>query len=222
MSEAADIWSFGVLTWALACVMRPFDGHPATRVALDIVSGEMRPSMPASAPPALKEIVELCCQDDASRRPSASALVALLEAAAGGGGGGGGASGAAAGGGGRAISSIAATPDTRPLRDATLMRPGGVGWRGESFGSTDDARSAGSGRTGTRTELSEAGAVPTDGSGGGAGRGRAGQQQPRRHRGSTGSIRVAGPPPQTADELDAHPIMSSTVDSNAYSLLPRD
>lgn len=254
VSAAADVWSFGVLTWGLATVMRPFDGVSATRVAHDIAFGGLRPRMPGNVPAALAAIVAQCCQEEPGARPSAEALVKLLEEAAGGSGGGGGgpARPEADGGGG-----VAGTPlDARPLPGSTVMRPGGVGWRAEQ--GADDSRSTGSAGAGARSsEMSGAvghgdapegargrvsvprGGVRAEAAPEGGARGRPGGA-PRRERatlglrseGAEGARARANPtrraPVRNPDESDgdpasaAQPLLSSAVDSNAYSVLPRD
>ncbi|KAI8464577.1 MAG: kinase-like domain-containing protein [Monoraphidium minutum] len=79
---SADVWSFGVLLSELVTCKSPYAHAFLTpvQVALAVSSDRMRPSLPDSAHPKLRTLVQSCCEVDPAKRPPFSAIVRDLEA----------------------------------------------------------------------------------------------------------------------------------------------
>ena len=78
-TEAADVWSVGLVIWEGLCGRHPFFGEPATRTTERIMAGpgslaDERPELP----PAVIETVDAALALDPAERPSPSALATRL------------------------------------------------------------------------------------------------------------------------------------------------
>lgn len=68
-SSNADVYSFGIVLWQLITREVPFASKTPIQAAFAVAEGE-RPSIPASTPPRLREIISACWNQDSHMRPS--------------------------------------------------------------------------------------------------------------------------------------------------------
>ena len=68
-SEKADVYSFAILIWELLSRKVPFVGRSAIEVAHNVAYNGLRPTLPGSSPPALRDLILRCWDDDPSLRP---------------------------------------------------------------------------------------------------------------------------------------------------------
>ena len=84
-SNRVDVYSMGVLMWALWTHEVPYGEHELTPFMLMTkLVGGMRPTIPAEMPPALVALVEQCWQDQPEQRPTFTEIcekLATIEAA---------------------------------------------------------------------------------------------------------------------------------------------
>jgi serine/threonine protein kinase len=70
-SEASDVWAMGLTFFELLAHMPAFDPKLPLRRLLRITDSDERPSIPANAQPALKQVIERCWNRDPEMRPTA-------------------------------------------------------------------------------------------------------------------------------------------------------
>ncbi|CAK4082526.1 unnamed protein product [Aphanomyces euteiches] len=81
-TEAADVYSLGVLLTELDTRKRPLDEIKAAHAkASGIVAGTLRPALSPSCPPAIQRIVEACLNHEPRLRPSSTKAMTMLEEA---------------------------------------------------------------------------------------------------------------------------------------------
>ena len=68
-SSNADVYSFGICLWQLITREIPFATMTPIQAAYAVAEGN-RPTIPASTPRPLREIIEACWDQDSRRRPS--------------------------------------------------------------------------------------------------------------------------------------------------------
>src|SRR5581483_5175309 len=82
LTQAADIFSFGVLAYELYAHRRPFDAQSLSNLFYQILSVEPPPlrELDPTCPPAVAAVIERCLRKDPRERwPSCAAIVAALE-----------------------------------------------------------------------------------------------------------------------------------------------
>lgn len=75
-ARAADIWSMGIIMYALAFGTFPFTGYGDDDIARAIVGEQV--SFPTKASPALKEILSSMLDKDPAKRPTASKIMQMI------------------------------------------------------------------------------------------------------------------------------------------------
>jgi len=75
----ADVWSFGILLWALVAGSdQPYGYLTPMQAAMGVSRRGHRPTMPSSAPPGVAELIRACWAGDAGERPPFSAVIVTL------------------------------------------------------------------------------------------------------------------------------------------------
>ena len=77
---SADVYSTGLLLWAIARRSYPFPDLHSTAELMRAVKGGVRPARPETAPPGWADLVELCWDDDPARRPEVARVHDILHA----------------------------------------------------------------------------------------------------------------------------------------------
>ncbi len=83
-SEKADIFSLGIIMWELLTRETPYDEHEVSKSSFsyrfeDAIIGGLRPTIPSTAPPEWRQLIEDCWQHDQHARPAASAVYVTLQ-----------------------------------------------------------------------------------------------------------------------------------------------
>ena len=78
-TEKVDVYSFGIFLYELATRELPYKRENPALVLQGVVSGSLRPAMPASAPAAVAQLAVACWAPDAAARPSCADVVAALQ-----------------------------------------------------------------------------------------------------------------------------------------------
>ncbi|RIB02870.1 kinase-like domain-containing protein, partial [Gigaspora rosea] len=79
LTEAADIYSFGVIMSEMSTGQRPFDGHKFNaKLGADICKG-LRPELASGTPKCYIELAKKCMNSDPQKRPTADGIWDLLE-----------------------------------------------------------------------------------------------------------------------------------------------
>jgi len=79
---SADVYSFGMVLYALCTRQEPFRGMQSYHITLGVATQNLRPAIPPSVPQALAAVIEKCWNEDPLRRPSFIELIALIEGVA--------------------------------------------------------------------------------------------------------------------------------------------
>lgn len=78
VSEACDIWSYGVVLWELFTHEVPFKGIEGFQVAWAVVEKEERLPIPKSCPPKFADLMRWCWKTDPKERPIFSLILKQL------------------------------------------------------------------------------------------------------------------------------------------------
>jgi len=78
-NEAVDVYSFGIMVWALHSRTRPYEGVVNVFALIARIAGGARPKWDASVPPQVRDFVERCWNADPALRPSFAKVVEELE-----------------------------------------------------------------------------------------------------------------------------------------------
>jgi hypothetical protein len=73
-----DVYSFGIFVWELLTGGMPYKGMKQADITIGVISGSLRPPLPADCPPALKALIEKCWAQEPDDRPFMSDVVAQL------------------------------------------------------------------------------------------------------------------------------------------------
>eukprot|EP00741_Cyanophora_paradoxa_P003896 tig00000737_g3790.t1 len=121
--EASEVWSFGVLLWELVSEQLPWVGVEGADIVRMVLREGRRLELPASCPPRLRRLTELCWERDPSRRPDFKFFLRELAAYR---------------------SQLVARPGAKEERDALFAGGGGGSGRGLAGGAprARQARSA--------------------------------------------------------------------------------
>ncbi len=80
-TEAADVFSFGVVLWELVTRECPYAHLPSSvQVAVAVLKDGLRPAVPPGVPSALGSLMQSCWHADATRRPNMDTVLRTLEA----------------------------------------------------------------------------------------------------------------------------------------------
>ncbi|KAL3679475.1 hypothetical protein R1sor_022431 [Riccia sorocarpa] len=75
----ADVYSFGIMIWEVLTGEIPYAGLTPLQAAIGVVQRGLRPVMPATVPPKLAGLAELCWHQDPDQRPEFNEAVTILE-----------------------------------------------------------------------------------------------------------------------------------------------
>jgi hypothetical protein len=81
LTEKVDVYSFGVVMWEMwvACRERPYRGMPAGDVLAGVLTGDLRPEVPAGCDPQWERLMRECWEDRLALRPSFAEVCDRLE-----------------------------------------------------------------------------------------------------------------------------------------------
>lgn len=80
-TEAADVFSFGIVLWELVTRECPYAHLPSSvQVAVAVLKDGLRPAVPPGVPSALGSLMQACWHAEASRRPDMATVLQQLEA----------------------------------------------------------------------------------------------------------------------------------------------
>lgn len=79
VSEACDVWSFGVVLWELLTHEVPFKGIEGFQVAWAVVEKEERLTVPKCCPPKFADLMSWCWKTDPKERPSFHQILKILQ-----------------------------------------------------------------------------------------------------------------------------------------------
>lgn len=78
LTEASDVYSFGLLLWSLMTGNTPYEGIPAHEIITRVKAGYREP-IPESLPTAYRALITACWSDNPSQRPTARDIVQHLQ-----------------------------------------------------------------------------------------------------------------------------------------------
>jgi tRNA A-37 threonylcarbamoyl transferase component Bud32 len=79
-SFPADVYSFGMVMWVLLVRKVPFEESTPLQTAMAVSRSGARPKLPATAPPALHDLIKQCWDKDPEARPAFDEVILVLEA----------------------------------------------------------------------------------------------------------------------------------------------
>eukprot|EP00850_Spirogloea_muscicola_P001579 SM000006S19344 [mRNA] locus=s6:214523:219235:+ [translate_table: standard] len=74
-----DVYSFGIMIWEILTGDIPYAGLTPLQAAIGVVQRQLRPVMPTTAPPKLKELAQRCWSTNPADRPEFDEILAILE-----------------------------------------------------------------------------------------------------------------------------------------------
>ncbi|XP_072020356.1 mitogen-activated protein kinase kinase kinase 20-like [Amphiura filiformis] len=74
-SKPADIYAYGMLTLEICTRNEPFEGTEWQTVVFEVGSGRLKPSVPATCPKELGDIMQQCWNYDPKQRPTIGSIV---------------------------------------------------------------------------------------------------------------------------------------------------
>jgi len=78
-TQAADIYSFGMIMWEFSAGYRPFSEIPHDfRLAVEICNG-VRPKIVDKTPECYKELMQKCWHDNPDERPNTATIIQVME-----------------------------------------------------------------------------------------------------------------------------------------------
>lgn len=78
-TEATDVYSFGVLLWALASDKEPFENVDPASLADLVLTEQYRLPVPRGTPPAMAKLMDACWRPEADGRPTFATLATELQ-----------------------------------------------------------------------------------------------------------------------------------------------
>jgi serine/threonine protein kinase len=76
--KQVDVYSFGMLLWAMLTEKEPFAGRDGMQIAVAVCKNGARPQFPPGTPRALIELIKACWAQDSRERPTLENVVASL------------------------------------------------------------------------------------------------------------------------------------------------
>ena len=78
-SPSCDIYSYGILVWALFTCKSPYEGWIPERVQWNVGYVNFRPEIPADCSDSIRNLIQSCWQADYKRRPHIDGIVRYIE-----------------------------------------------------------------------------------------------------------------------------------------------
>lgn len=70
-STAADVYSYGIMLWAIVTGLRPYNDVPSVwDIPRLVIDKRVRPEIPESLPPGLARLIQRCWAHEPGNRPS--------------------------------------------------------------------------------------------------------------------------------------------------------
>ncbi|XP_072046696.1 mitogen-activated protein kinase kinase kinase 20-like [Amphiura filiformis] len=79
LSPTADIFMYGIVLWELETCEEPYDGISPERVMWRVGTEGLRPTIPATCPATMSDLIQRCWDDKRYKRPKVDEIIEQLE-----------------------------------------------------------------------------------------------------------------------------------------------